>query len=807
MELRRLPLEGIRPIISILNLASLVKLHLTLDKSIQRLLSASGAFSTLHISSTPGVSRIALLYFLRSVRNVAQLSFDRDVQWSGRGLSLLASMNPAKVVLSTGFTQLSAATSMKAHLMAPTNAKLMKEVENLSHLLLPNFARLTPQLESLCFQSKTSAVSKNYIFDDYIWSLVAKPGWDTSKMFCFPPALTSFQHNFMLEKEAEIIINSLPAGLRSFSVTFATIGSTSFELYPAFTKFTELCHFSAGPIGKLLWRSDQQVVAPRSLNRFFINSSASVIDDLMKRCDFRNCTLVRFDLRIASNPKLSDLKRADPQIDLPNLLPPSLLELTISQTPLVETAYSTCTFPAYPSTLTSLALRLARNDDALSAALSALPSLTDLWLGCDESSTLNILASADELHLLLSKETGNVRRLSTEIKVMSSELPRKLLHLGCEGDRRSISEEALRYLPSGLQSLSVEHFDISLLPTLSEHLPRCHLKYEHDPFPLQGLPMMTFKAARWHRYWRPSLDLLAWSAAVADYTSSIPRYSCFRIDYPSDYPFTSLQTHEIIFRNKTRPAPHQTWETLPYKLCSFNNLLTACPNVTKLVVMGFTLVHEKRFKLDFECLPAGLKELEVTASLFETPSKLVDTFTLLLHLERLTVADLPAGKTPWHFPPQSVRSLCLTTSEQSLGSYSFPTNLKELTIHSHATSNVFPLRLSKLPSSIESLHLKATRNTFSFICGRDKGSLEHLTSLKHINLTCPTAFYTQTLCEKLPPIEGLSLVVEADFSNEEGQKETHKDLATRFPFIVLKDMHVDQGEGDQLSKALSAVNI
>ena len=808
MELRTLPLEGIRPILSMLPLLSIVRLHMTLDKSIQRLLSASGAFTALHIPVAPGIPPIALRYFLRSVRNVAQLSFDKDVQWSNRALSLLAAMNPAKIVLTTGLTQLKAAAAMKACLAAPNNARLCREVENLSQLLLPNFTRLTPQLESLSFQCLTSAISKNYIFDEYVRSLAEQPDWDLYDLYCFPPALTSFQHNFLLEKEVKIIIETLPATLISFDVTFSAIGYHSFELHPMFTKFTRLAFFSAVTIGKLIWPSDIPVVAPESLNRFQLRSSASTIADLMKNCNFRNCTLFRFDLRIECETKLRDMECVDPQIDLQDLLPSSLLELSVAQSSSSNLPYSMCYFPTYPKTLTSLALRMPQNDASLSSALASLPGLTDLWLGCDTTSaTLNIMSSSDELQQLLSAKPSK-RPLSSEIQILASDLPRKLLHLECEGDRRPLSYDAIRLLPAGLRTLTVRRFDYTQLPTLAECLYYCQLKVTKDIGPLT-LDMMIFNALRWNSFFRPTLDLVTFSNALVDQYAA--NGNTVHLYFPgTDRPFKSALTRTIIFNNRlvynaqsSRPLRAKL-DILSELIQKFQDLLVSCSSVTKIVLQG-VLPGTDRFA--FSPLPPSLEEIDVSCDLLQPTSLRALKNEAFPSLKKVSISNLPNEASPmWLNLPDSVLELSLQTSHSSFGPIVFPRNLKELTLKSahEAKLERFSLKLSSLPSTLESLHVKSTRPFYSF--EEDDGSLEHLTLLKYLLLVLPSASCVRSICERLPSIHGLRLQVETNMAAKSADR--FKELAQRYPFIELIDS-VDAESDDErdLSDALASVDL
>lgn len=104
MELGNLPLDGFRPILSMLDLPSLAQLHATNDRRIRNLLSRSGALHTLHIRPFIRYPDRKVKHFLRTVKDVKHLSVARDTDPKLLTATLLQSLNPQSISLHTAFT-------------------------------------------------------------------------------------------------------------------------------------------------------------------------------------------------------------------------------------------------------------------------------------------------------------------------------------------------------------------------------------------------------------------------------------------------------------------------------------------------------------------------------------------------------------------------------------------------------------------------------------------------------------------------------------------------------------------------------
>lgn len=113
MELGNLPLEGIRPIISILDLASLVQLHATNDPRIRKLLSRPGALYNLNVRSIPNISDELIMRFLTTIKDVKHLSIAKETDSSLVRPALLQTLNPQSIELHCSSTTFSESATTK----------------------------------------------------------------------------------------------------------------------------------------------------------------------------------------------------------------------------------------------------------------------------------------------------------------------------------------------------------------------------------------------------------------------------------------------------------------------------------------------------------------------------------------------------------------------------------------------------------------------------------------------------------------------------------------------------------------------
>ena len=203
VELRNLPLDGIRPILSFLDLTSLVKLFATFDRKIQRLLSAPGAFTYLRILPIVTVPRAPLRYFLMSVNNVSHLEFANGVKWAAPTLSLLKTLNPRRLSLGTEFLHPSVSSLLEDLAKNPKDEHLRRLAQFITPNRLPDFAQLTPRLEALEAILGGILLASNYVEEQQQDLLVSLPAsvvsveldCDSLDLSSLPPTLLSLTLN------------------------------------------------------------------------------------------------------------------------------------------------------------------------------------------------------------------------------------------------------------------------------------------------------------------------------------------------------------------------------------------------------------------------------------------------------------------------------------------------------------------------------------------------------------------------------------------------------------------------------------
>ena len=155
-SLNTLPLDGIRPILSYLDLESLIKLFATFDRKIQVLLSSPNAFAYLRLEPvSSSMPRTAYRYFVSSIRNVTHLELAKCVYWSPSSITLLLTLNPRHLEVGYGMLHRSVFEMLRDAKNFPSNEVLRSMAQNFDPNGIPNFLLLTPCLESLMLSATT----------------------------------------------------------------------------------------------------------------------------------------------------------------------------------------------------------------------------------------------------------------------------------------------------------------------------------------------------------------------------------------------------------------------------------------------------------------------------------------------------------------------------------------------------------------------------------------------------------------------------------------------------------------------------
>ena len=158
-SLNTLPLDGLRPILSYLDLKSLIKLFATFDRKIQVLLSSPNAFAYLRIEALgPEMPRTPYRYFVSSIRNVTHLRLGDEIKWSPYSISFLQTLNPRHLTIGADILHESVQLMLRYAKNSSSNEVLRRLAQHFDPYGIPNFPLLTPRLETLEFAKRAFAV-------------------------------------------------------------------------------------------------------------------------------------------------------------------------------------------------------------------------------------------------------------------------------------------------------------------------------------------------------------------------------------------------------------------------------------------------------------------------------------------------------------------------------------------------------------------------------------------------------------------------------------------------------------------------
>ena len=206
--LNTLPLDGIRPILSYVDIISLIKLYATFDRKIQTLLSCPNAFAYLSIKAAgKGMPRAPYRYFVSSIRNVAYLKLENDVQWSPASISLLLTLNPRHLELGDNILHDSVSLMLADFAKDRTNEVLRSLAKNFNRRGLPNFPLLTPRLETLIISRGSFKLGVyGLTVPDTLTTLKVPEDFSVdSLLFQMPPSIThlALKDSYLLDGVAE----------------------------------------------------------------------------------------------------------------------------------------------------------------------------------------------------------------------------------------------------------------------------------------------------------------------------------------------------------------------------------------------------------------------------------------------------------------------------------------------------------------------------------------------------------------------------------------------------------------------------
>lgn len=476
--LNTLPLDGIRPILSYVDLKSLIKLYATFNRKIQALLSSPGAFAYLCIEASGKQTKVApYRYFVSSIRNVAHLEFEDGVQWSPTTIQLLLTLNPRKLVLGSQLLHSSVEVMLADAAAFPKNEELRRMAQYFLPNAIPNFATLTPRLEDLSMLKDTlSPTSKESAYVNF-------------REFSVPSTLTR------LSVPSFIVLEDVPSNLLSLEIR--DTDNIPIHVNYIFTKFSSLQDVLIH--GNEL-KSYQSFDIPSTLNSISFAGRYNHCETLITHPALKTSSISSISIKCPQAP-LPDSANLDLAPVLPSTLKTLVLELGLrAEGDEVEWPEERSYLRTLPPGLTSLAI-----DSLLLSTETPSDSKPFPWARLQDRPAMEHLAltSASDTPILDAVGLCSFGKMPPNLKSLFL----ASAHL------KPLSSAEIQTLPTTLTTLQVNSFDISCVDVFASYLPDCHL-FIKQPISPWKIPEAVAKSSQ---HWLPNLDLDKFISFVEDY--------------------------------------------------------------------------------------------------------------------------------------------------------------------------------------------------------------------------------------------------------------------------------------------------
>lgn len=521
MALNRIAPELFRLIAPYLDVCDLERLYATFDATLQKILSFSGVFDLIRLSScSTGLSWLRL-YFLRSIRNIRRLEVLGQPTNPIKFILLLEALNPLEIYISNPFHHPS--NPWIENLMQKyQNGTANKEERRLSRLWfpfqIPILTSLAPRLETLELGTCNLDTYDELPIGEALYLQSASDELKSQTPYPFPRTLTSLTVSETFCKlqstsKSRSILLDLPTTLRTLRLHHFQHGAP-LDLSSILPRLRHLEHFKVITRSKLAWR-DSNTSFPKTLSSF----ECSLPDGehaikMLQLLDLRRSSLESVSICLTDHEAMDD---STVLFDFANLLPPTITNFALFYKAAMEIGEETTQMwrvTSLPTSLTSLNLQLRVPDHAPIREISGLTRLKSLTLG----SFGCVCAVGDGETPAVAFQPYDDNSVEAEedlLYIDTSKIPRSVTHFGISkySDLRT-SEAAIRELPPNLRNLTLPSFDFKMLPQLRKHSPLCFVTIS---WPLrvwsadngQKLRDWTFGLP-----WTSTVDLTAWSDAV-----------------------------------------------------------------------------------------------------------------------------------------------------------------------------------------------------------------------------------------------------------------------------------------------------
>lgn len=501
LYLNTLPLDGVRPILSYLDVESLVKLFATFDRKIQALLASPNAFEYLYIEATrEGLVRAPYRYFLSAVRNVNSLKVENELGWSAKTISLLQTLNPLHLDLGNGFLVDDYSKALR---------KLDTQVQELfsgpyNNYPVPNFRILTPRLETLLLSDDTFTPHYDREWDDF---------QETLTNLELPPTLSKLHLGCSVSPEILFDLET-PAHITSLSVGGRE--EYTYSLPKIFARFTSLQHLAVS--GCTVDKDERTWRFPPALETLTYRVNHVDWPSLLSHTAFRETSISSVSLSIAERSFVPRARSLFGGLDFAQWFPPTAKTLRIE-------------FSFEYLEDDEIYFEDLKNDhgDENEVFLRSLPpSLTSLTieafllpstdtaptekLGIAKVSTVRLqnLLHLEHLEILSSAEADGNFALASY-----GNLPPGLKTLIIKPlDFKSLTLAEIERLPKTLTTLHVHSFDLKLVDAFRSHLKDCRLFIESRLFNPWHVPDSDLASSG---FWFPQYDLVKLQLFVQTY--------------------------------------------------------------------------------------------------------------------------------------------------------------------------------------------------------------------------------------------------------------------------------------------------
>ena len=617
MLLNTLPLEGLRPILSLLDLVSLARLYITFDKALQQKLSAPNAFASFHLMTIKGPEAPIMRYVLRKFRSVKQLVLGRGVFLAAEDIPVLATLNPTELRVdnSVGFGFLSAPQrnpiAQTMGLRAPRNASFFA-----SHTL-PNLSELTPRLQVLETESS---------------NLLYLPSYTCSETrfegFGVPTSLVRFSAMFAKLSIANAVIDALPSSLLSLSIRIDEGGlPTLSKIVSRFPTLEALQMVGTFP------KSFEKLSLPPSLLSFCIDARRTNFDYFSY---FEACSAEQSNLAVVEvhNFLPRDYSRSAERLKAQHWLPPSVLQLRLLDASSFSYNWPAPDYLILPPRLASLRLKLQSHARTLDLSVAPCRYLTSLKLFNGFGRELRLVSKLEEEAI----EDGGSQNLAIAFRTFL--LPRSLTYFEAD-NLTEPSDAAISELPSGLTTLSLSQFDLGVHAQLIKTAPMCRLIVT-EPIPFWGS-----NSGRWLRssklfapHWGDTIDLPAWNTAAAHWI----RENAIQIRIQVGLP--AIEDAQVLLVGPQRSGDLLSLSSFKF-LGSTSSLKTlqVLPNVKPFIQVLPRSITAVR---SHEHVVFGSGVLDQIKSYTCTSTEKFRAPLMLRHGARLTVLDAPSLRLMYH---------------------------------------------------------------------------------------------------------------------------------------------------------------